>query len=230
MITNLYHHPYGHVGRLNGISELLIDLVRAYGYFGIFFVSVLGSLIPFLPLPYLIIVVLMSRVLNPLELGIIAGIGGALGKTTSYLLGRSGYNIIGKRTKKNLDLLRGLIGKYGDLGVFIFAVTPLPDDVYMIPIGMVRFPFWRFLIANIAGKIVLSVAVAYFGRGYFNLVRVYLGEGALESSILAVTFTILITILFVKINWERVIEIMQKKGVKGLISNLTYIFTSDKES
>jgi membrane protein YqaA with SNARE-associated domain len=120
------------------------EFAIAYGPLGVFTVSLLGSVIPFTPIPYLFVVVLLSDVVEPWILGLAAGLGGSFGKITSYMLGRLGYRFLGQESRRRMDALRELIGKYGDVGVFIFALTPLPDDIYLIPAGMVRIPFWRF--------------------------------------------------------------------------------------
>jgi len=96
--------------------ELLQGLASQYGYSGIFLVSVLGSAIPFVPLPYLTIVVLVSGSMNPLLLGIVAGVGAALGKVTSYVLGRLGYLASGDTTKKNLNAIHAAVARYGTWG------------------------------------------------------------------------------------------------------------------
>jgi NADP-dependent 3-hydroxy acid dehydrogenase YdfG len=41
----------------------------------------------------------------------LAGLGGSLGKVTSYLLGRSGYGLSKTETRSNLDVVRGLLGR-----------------------------------------------------------------------------------------------------------------------
>jgi membrane protein DedA with SNARE-associated domain len=181
----------------------LSELALQYGYLGVFSASLLGSVIPFVPIPYLIAVVLLSNVLNPLVLGIVAGLGGAIGKTTSYFLGRSGYLLSKERTRKNMDTLRSFVGKYGDLAVFVFAATPLPDDVCFVPIGVVRFPFWRFLLANTAGKLVLAIGVAYLGRAYFAIATVFLGEDTTVATIAIMVITVLVTILLLRVDWEK---------------------------
>lgn len=85
------------------LVSLLEALAVNYGYSGVFLASLAGSLVPFLPVPYLIVVVLLSGTLDSFVLGIVAGIGGALGKTSSHLLGKSGYLLPGRGTRKNLE-------------------------------------------------------------------------------------------------------------------------------
>src|SRR2546422_10690294 len=124
------------------VTSILTDLAVRYGYLGVFATTLLGSAVPFLPFPNLLVVVLLSNILDPPQLGLLAGLGGSLGKVTSYLLGRGGYGVSKTETRRNLDVLRGLLGRDGNLGIFILAVTPLRDEVYPIPMGMLHFPLW----------------------------------------------------------------------------------------
>ncbi len=199
------------------LAQLLAQLAYSYGYLGVFLASLLGSLVPFLPVPYLIVVVLLSGTLDPLTLGLVAGVGGALGKTTSYLLGRSGYMMSGERTKKNLRFLGGFVRRYGALGVFVFAVTPLPDDLYLVPLGMLRYPFWRLMAVNTAGKVILSTALAYFGRQYFQLAQLYLGTDELVSALIILVVTLAFTVLLARVDWEAAHGIYKEQGITGVL-------------
>ncbi len=196
---------------------LLGQLALQYGYFGIFLASVIGSLVPFLPVPYLIIAVVLSNTLDPLALGIAAGIGGALGKTTSYLLGKWGYLLSGRETRKNLEFFGSFIKRYGTLGVFVFAVTPLPDDIYYVPLGMVKFPFWRFMAASAAGKAILSIAVAYFGKAYFEFSSLYFGAGEVVTTLAIIVITLAVTILLARTDWELAYRRYQTAGMGGVV-------------
>lgn len=205
--------------------EALVAFATQYGYLGVFMASLLGSIVPFLPLPYLIVVVLLSETLDPLLLGVAAGLGGSLGKITSYLLGRGGYKFFKLGTRRRMEALRELMGKYGDVGVFIFALTPLPDDVYLVPLGMMRFSFWRFLIANTAGKVILSSAVAYLGLIYFEYTDLFLGGETLMGVVIAIAGMVLITILLLRVDWELALKLSREKGIRALLSNLSEILS-----
>lgn len=207
------------------IGSILNALAYEYGYLGVLFASLLGSVVPFLPVPYLIIVVVLSGRLDPLLLGVAAGLGGALGKASSYFLGRAGYSLTGGGTRKNLDFLGRFVGKYGALGVFLFAVTPLPDDIYLVPLGMLKFPFWRFMAANTLGKILLSVAVAYLGRAYFELAGFYLGGNGLATTVGIVAFTVLVTLLLARTDWQKAHTIYGSRGAMGVVTSLGEILS-----
>lgn len=197
-------------------------LVSQFGYGGVFVVSALGSAVPFLPVPYLLVVVLLSGSQNPLLLGLAAGAGGAVGKVTSYLLGRFGYFASGAETRGNVDALHSVVEKYGAVGVFIFAVSPLPDDAYVIPMGLARLPFWRFFAANLAGKLVLSVGVAYLGRAYFGTFEFVAGN-SLPATVAAVGVTVVLTVALMKADWPLAVETGRTRGVTGVLAALPEI-------
>lgn len=203
------------------LAEALRAIAESYGYGGVFLVSLIGSLVPFLPVPYLFVVIVLSRTLDPVLLGLISGIGGAVGKLTSYALGRTGYRLMGEARRRQMDSLRELLGKYGDLAVFLFALTPLPDDVYYIPAGMIRMPLWRFMLANTAGKVVLAVFVAYTGGIYLTILETTLGDAL--GIIVAVAALSVITVLILRTDWERVLVHLRSGGVREVIRNLDEI-------
>ncbi len=45
-----------------------------------------------------------------------------------------------------------LFDKYGPATIFLFALTPLPDDLLFIPLGVMRYPFWKAFIPALFGK------------------------------------------------------------------------------
>jgi membrane protein DedA with SNARE-associated domain len=209
---------------LADLGTLLNGLAQNYGYVGVFLASLLGSVVPFLPVPYLIVVVVLSSRLDPLSLGVAAGIGGALGKATSYFLGRAGYLASGAGTRRNLEFLGRFVGKYGDLGVFVFAVTPLPDDIYLVPLGMLKYPFWRFMAVNTAGKVLLSVAIAYLGRSYYAAASFYLGTSQFVATVAVVVATVLITVLLIRADWPEAYDAFKRGGARAVIEDLGGIF------
>jgi len=199
----------------------LIELLISYGYFGSFIISFIGSLIPFLPLPYLFPIVLLSMKLDPFLVGALSGLGGSLGKVTSYIIGRFWRRFASQSSKKNLDFFRSIIGKYGALTVFLFALTPLPDDIIYIPMGIIHYGFLKFMLANCAGKVILAVFVAYVGRYYKELMDVFLGESMNALSIsIAVVIMIVFSIVLFRMDWQEFITVFRQKGLRGVLVKL----------
>jgi len=141
-----------------------LSLIEAYGYFGVLISSFIGSASIILPLPSAAIIFASGGFFDPLFVGIIAGVGSGLGEIFGYLLGLGGRKIIDKRLKKGVKKWEKSFEKHGGFFIiFIFAATPLPDDFVGIAAGVLKYPFKKFLIAVIAGKIILSLILAYSG-------------------------------------------------------------------
>jgi hypothetical protein len=68
--------------------------------------------------------------------------------------------------------LQKLLSKYGWMGVFIAAVTPIPDGIVYIPLGLAKYSPLRFASALFAGKFILGGVIVvisiYFGRPFIE--------------------------------------------------------------
>jgi uncharacterized membrane protein YdjX (TVP38/TMEM64 family) len=84
----------------------------------------------------------------------------------------SGRYLIPDRWRGRLDAWLKKLDKFGVLLIFAFAATPLtPDDVIWIPLGAMRYPKLKALIAAVSGKVLLNLIYVYAGRfflGYFT--------------------------------------------------------------
>lgn len=206
---------------LENIEKWLIQIVIEHGYLGAFIVSVLGNLIPFIPIPYLVAVFYMAAYLpvDPVLLGIISGIGGAVGKVIIYILSFGSGRLIGEESEYRIARLRQLLDKYGALAVFIFTITPSPDDVIIIPLGLIRYSFFKFLLACLLGKIALSMFIAVFGKTFVDIMGLWLG-GSLHGAIASIVFLVIVTAALLKIDWMIVTDIVDQEGWRGVIKRL----------
>ncbi|RLE52953.1 MAG: hypothetical protein DRJ26_04015 [Candidatus Methanomethylicota archaeon] len=206
---------------LENLEEWLIQIVVQHGYLGAFIVSILGNLIPFIPVPYLVAIFFMAAYLpvNPIILGIVSGVGGAVGKAIVYILSFGSGKLIGEEHEYRIARLRQLLDKYGALAVFIFTVTPSPDDIVIIPLGLIRYSFFKFLFACLVGKIILSTFIAAFGRTFVNLAEYWLG-GSIHGAIASIAFLIIITAILLKVDWIIVTDIVDQEGWRGVIRRL----------
>lgn len=159
------------------LTELFLVL-KSYGYIGIFLIGLIDSstvLFPF-PIPSSIFVFGAGAVFNPLWVGIFAGVGAAIGEFIGYLLGIGSREFFKNKWKKQIDSVEKLFEKYGGfLIIFIFAATPLPDDIVGIASGILKYPIKKYFLAALLGKIVLNIFLAY--AGFYGLKEIlnYLG-------------------------------------------------------
>lgn len=156
---------------LAGFQAWATEIIGAWGYLGIFIVSIIGNASIILPLPTVIFVFTFASVLNPLALGIIAGIGSAIGELTAYYAGRGGRKVLEQKYKSWFAMTKKWVKKRGMfIIIIVFAATPLPADVVGLFAGMVRYDVKKFFIANAIGKTIKMTAVAlagYYSLGFF---------------------------------------------------------------
>lgn len=144
-------------------SEFLINLANTYGLVGVFLIGFLSSFMLFIPSPAFIVVFLLGSVINPLALGIAAGLGSALGEFTSYYAGY-GVHLVAKKYRKKFLETEKLFQKYkAPVIIFVFSALPLPFDIVGIFCGAVRYPVKKFFLATLAGKLVKFLIIAYAG-------------------------------------------------------------------
>src|SRR5438128_11915220 len=67
-------------------------------------------------------------------------------------------------SRARFDSLRRLLGGGVFLVAFIFAATPLPDDVAYIPMGIMKYSPIKTYISLYTGKFVLTLFVLYTAR------------------------------------------------------------------
>jgi membrane protein DedA with SNARE-associated domain len=53
------------------------------------------------------------------------------------------------------------LSRYGWLGAFIAALTPIPDDLVYIPLGLAKYSPWKFASAIFAGKFLLNEGIVW---------------------------------------------------------------------
>ncbi|MFH1785248.1 MAG: VTT domain-containing protein [Candidatus Micrarchaeota archaeon] len=147
-----------------------IEKLREYGYLGVFLISLIASATLFFPAPGWAAVIAMSGFLNPVYLGLAAGIGSALGELTGYVAGKGARDLLSKNIKESKKIER-LVEKYDMLAIFFFAFIPNPlFDIAGIISGGLKIPWWKYLIACSLGRILRYSLLAYFGKLTLDLV------------------------------------------------------------
>lgn len=136
--------------------------LAAYGYPGIFLISILANATVILPAPGVAFVFAMGSVFNPALVALAAGTGAAIGEMSGYLAGFSGQGVA-----EHLHIYRRIsrwMRRYGGWTIFGLAAIPNPFfDVAGMVAGAAKMPLWQFLGPALAGKIVKMLVFAYTG-------------------------------------------------------------------
>ena len=202
----------------NQIAEWMENFAGQYGYLGIFLISLLGSMSIFFPIPYTVVIFTIAPFFDPLLVALASGLGSALGEFSGYLLGLGGRKIISEKRKRQMDALLKIFGKYGPVAIFIFALTPLPDDLLFIPLGVIRYSFLKAFIPAVIGKICMSLIIAYSARYTITIIKDIFGIEsdwivALVSMVLAIILLLIVLAIMFKVDWEKIAENLEKKKV-----------------
>jgi membrane protein YqaA with SNARE-associated domain len=193
------------------IINWLLSLSTQYGYFGIFLISLIGSVSIFFPIPYTVIIFTLGQTYEPVWIAVAAGLGSTIGEFSGYLLGFGGRKVIGEKYKKKMDVLMKLFDRFGPLVVFIFALTPLPDDLIFIPLGVMRYSILRTFIPALIGKFLMNLIVAYSGRFSIQIIKQVFGIEsdlitAVIGMVIAIVLLIIVLVIMFKVDWEKYLE------------------------
>lgn len=193
------------------LSEWMMTLAVQYGYFGIFLISFIGAVSIFFPIPYTVVIFALGNIFEPLWIAVAAGLGSALGEFSGYLLGFGGRTAISGKYEGKMEFLAKVFKKFGSVVIFLFALTPLPDDLLFIPLGVMRYDIKRAIIPAFAGKFCMNLIVAYSGRFAIQIIEDLFGVesswiSALIGMILAVALLIIVFVVMFKVDWEKYLE------------------------
>ncbi len=195
---------------LQDIAEWMQELAVQYGYMGVFLISLLGAMSIFIPIPYTVVIFILGGFpsFDPLWIAVAAGAGAALGEFSGYLIGFGGRRVIGEKYKKKMDFLTKLFKKYGSIAIFVFALTPLPDDLLFIPLGIMRYGLIQAFIPALLGKFFSNLIIAYSGRLSLEIVKSLFGvegEGTslLIGTIIGIVLMVIVFIIMFKVDWEK---------------------------
>jgi len=170
-----------------------------YGYLGAFVVSLVGNATIILPMPSFLILIALGATFNPVLVGLSGALGGTIGEMTCYLLGYSGRGVV--QNRRLYDTAVRWLQRWGVLTVFVFAATPAPFDVMGMVAGLLRFPFWKFFIACLCGKVIKYIVLAFAGALGWEAVT----EGTNPAAVIVLTAIatgILLAIALAIENWS----------------------------
>lgn len=139
----------------------LVEYER-YGYLGVFLTTLAGSATVVLPVPGLAVVYLAGSLWNPLIVGLVGGLGDALGEGTGYLAGYAGQGLV-----QDVGLYRRFerwMQRNGFLTIFFLSAIPNPFfDLGGLAAGASGFPAKWFFLATWMGKTIKDVVIAVAG-------------------------------------------------------------------
>jgi membrane protein DedA with SNARE-associated domain len=194
--------------------EDLFPFGTELGYIGILLISFVSSLIPFIPIPYFPVLITASfnAHFNPHIISIVSAAGIVGAKTIIFFISYYGRKILSDKTKKRMRPLQNLVSRYGWFGAFIAALTPIPDDIVYIPLGLAKYNPWKFATATFAGKFLMNESIVwgsvFLGRPFIEdiLSSNTTNQTSLIIAAIASVAVLAIVVYFsLRIDWAKII-------------------------
>jgi membrane protein DedA with SNARE-associated domain len=191
--------------------EEIFSIFYQLWYFGIFLLMFILNTAPILMPPTWIVLVsfrALDQTLHPLALAIVGASGAALGRFVLLRVSSYFSKFLSSERKSSLDKIQNYLQskKLGYFGTsFVFAATPLPDNILFITYGLMRAKsiqiycgYWlgRFLAYYVmlsVSDVVLTPFLQIFEERYIGVLVVDVAS-------------ICMMILFASVNWNLLIS------------------------
>ena len=137
----------------------------SFGLIGIFLINFFSTVTLFLPNFSAVTVVAGGSVYNPILVAIVATLGGALGDSSSYVVGRSGREVFVKEEGRYFKIIYNVFNETGFIIIFLLALIPNPVfDAFGIIAGGLKYSFKRYFLAMLLGRFLRNLLLAYLGK------------------------------------------------------------------
>lgn len=210
------------------VYNWILDFGLVFGYFGAFVVALLGNATFLVPIPYMIITFILGGLtgtsgqflFDPFIVGIIAGFGATIGEMTGYLLGYGGSKFIEEGQRDAFSKYIDEHPRATPLLVWFLAITPVPDDFVILPLGAAKYPWWKVAIPQYIGKSMFMIFAAWLGRVSYQTIGDFITNYDPTSiasrvvEVLALLALIAALYLMLRIDWKKRITVGREEEVQ----------------
>lgn len=146
------------------IPQHVIDQLGAFGYLGVFLITLLANATVIIPVPYYGLVARLATHLNLPLIVLLGALGSALGESVAFFAGRTGRGVV-EETRLYTWVQRQLTHPWRAFAMlFLLAAPPNPAfDVAGLTAGAMGLPFWMFFAAVFLGRIVRLIIIVLLG-------------------------------------------------------------------
>jgi membrane protein YqaA with SNARE-associated domain len=185
-------------------------------------VSILGALVP-IPIPYIIPAAVIASAwynsdivdnafLKILGIIVFAALGNSMGDFLDYIIGDGAGHVMSKDQPNLTDKWnQRILKKPKAIPIIIvcFGLTPLPDSLLLVPLGLVKYPIKKTLLWMYVGKIGMFTIVVISGILGIEPILNALGEGGGDSG--AIVGVILLFLMWAIIAIMAKWDVMRQK-------------------
>ena len=160
------------------MGDSIEAFIYNYGLAGLFVAAILSNASLFMVVPLDLLVLGLGEFYSPLLLGLVLGIGAALGELSAYVVGLGGRQAMKRLSSESAEKLKEMsanLKDYGLLFVILGAFTPFPFDLIGIAAGLSRYDIYRFFVGAFIGKFLRYFAIAYAGILGLQFIKAFFG-------------------------------------------------------
>ncbi|MGY5870944.1 MAG: VTT domain-containing protein [Candidatus Thorarchaeota archaeon] len=201
------------------IYNWMLEFSLIFGYLGAFIVAFLGNATFLIPIPYMIITFILGGLttttgqflFDPVAVGLVAGLGATIGEMTGYLLGYGGSRLIDEGQRNAFSKYINEHPRVTPFLIWFLAISPLPDDFIILPLGAAKYPWWKVAIPQFIGKSMFMIVAAWFGRISFETIGSLMSNYDPTSianrviEVLALLSLIVALYLIIRIDWKKMV-------------------------
>ena len=177
------------------------------GYAGAFLLSFALNMIPFAG-PSNLFIASMAAINIPsanfLAIGLLVALGSATAKLIHFYVAFFTGRMLKETHRQRLSAYAKRIGKAGPLLLFLAAITSIPDEPIVVPLGLMKYNPAKFFAIFFGGKVIVATVGAYLGL----YARLRLGDviDAPLLVVISIVATIVMTLVLVKVDLNKYIE------------------------
>ncbi len=165
----------------NTITAWFVESIKSENLIYLYLIAAVSvtianaSVFIYIPYPLILFALAAKPEVNPVILILSASIGAAFGEFSAYLIGFVGKRVTEdiEKYRKKSEIMRKLLEQKPLLIpfiIFLMALTPLPDDVILIPLGFVGYSFTKAIIACFLGKLTLITIIILGGKIFGGII------------------------------------------------------------
>lgn len=147
--------------------------------------------------------------------GVIIAFGAALAKSIHYMVTFFVSGRLSQKRQARLQSSAHKIRRWAFPLLFLVAVTPIPDEPIVIPLGLMKYNPSKFFLSYFLGKFAIAVAGVFFGSFAGNLAEDWLGLNQTTTFILSIVvsivLTVAITVILLKVDMDKLFEKYKRK-------------------
>jgi membrane protein YqaA with SNARE-associated domain len=194
------------LGPISILIQTFDEFSIIIGYPGAFLVSLIGNSTVLIPFPYIIVPFFLgAEPFNPWITGLLAGFGAMIGEMVGYYAGYVGRRFIEEQKVEEFSKYLEERDNSIPFLIWFLALTPIPDDFMIVPLGAAKYPWKRVFIPGLIGKTMFLTGIAF--AGYFGLdwiQQLFTNSDSIigrSLEVIAILLVIVMVFLVTRIDW-----------------------------